>query len=513
VKIVNHDVRIQALVDGKKVVVNEASIRRDLILDDAEGTACLPNVAIFKELAKIGAKTTAWNKFSSIVASAIIFLANNKKFNFSKCILENLVNNLEVRVPTSSHDPLPSGEDRMPLNELIEIEIYADEDLSLINETAQDHGRMNDQDLFKVHDLDSDEVFVDVTTAKNVEQDAIVTGKGITTFKDIKVTAAAATTSQISKDELTLAHNLMEIKSAKPKAKKEPDKPLKKKYQIALDEEVARKLKAEMKAKMDEEERIAKEKNEANIVKIVNHDVRIQALVDGKKVVVNEASIRRDLRLDDAEGTACLPNAAIFKELAKIGVPTSSHDPLPSGEDRMPLNELIEIGTKLSDKEDASKQERIAEIYADEDLSLINETAQDHGRMNDQDLFRVHDLDSDEVFVDVTTAKNVEQDAIVTGKDITTIKDIKVTAAAATTSKISKDELTLAHNLMEIKSAKPKAKKEPDKPLKKKYQIALDEEVARKLEAEMKAKMDEEERIAKEKNEANIVMIEEWDDV
>nr|GEU95939.1 uncharacterized mitochondrial protein AtMg00810-like [Tanacetum cinerariifolium] len=54
-------------------------------------------------------------------------------------------------------------------------------------------------------------------------------------------------------------------------------------------------------------------------VKIINEDVRLQALVDGKKVIVNEASIRCDLRLDDAEGTAYLPNTAIFKELARMG--------------------------------------------------------------------------------------------------------------------------------------------------------------------------------------------------
>nr|GEZ86900.1 hypothetical protein [Tanacetum cinerariifolium] len=54
---------------------------------------------------------------------------------------------------------------------------------------------------------------------------------------------------------------------------------------------------------------------------------------------------------------------------------------------------------------------------------------------------------------------------------------------------------------------------EPKKPLKKKYQIALDEEVARKVEVEMKAEMDEEEMIAREKNEANRAIIEEWDDV
>nr|GEW25960.1 putative ribonuclease H-like domain-containing protein [Tanacetum cinerariifolium] len=54
-------------------------------------------------------------------------------------------------------------------------------------------------------------------------------------------------------------------------------------------------------------------------VKIINEDVRLQALVDGKKVIINEAFIRRGLRLDDVEGTACLPNAAMFEELARIG--------------------------------------------------------------------------------------------------------------------------------------------------------------------------------------------------
>nr|GEX74481.1 hypothetical protein [Tanacetum cinerariifolium] len=50
---------------------------------------------------------------------------------------------------------------------------------------------------------------------------------------------------------------------------------------------------------------------------------------------------------------------------------------------------------------------------------------------------------------------------------------------------------------------------EPEKPLKKKDQIALDEELVRKLEANMKAEMEEEERIARDKNEANRAMTEE----
>nr|GEU95046.1 ribonuclease H-like domain-containing protein [Tanacetum cinerariifolium] len=61
----------------------------------------------------------------------------------------------------------------------------------------------------------------------------------------------------------------------------------------------------------------------------------------------------------------------------------------------------------------ASKQGRIAEINVNKDLSLINETTQDQERMNDEDLFRVDDLDSDEVIADVIVGENVEQDATV----------------------------------------------------------------------------------------------------
>ncbi|GJU79288.1 DNA-directed DNA polymerase [Tanacetum coccineum] len=126
VKMVNGEQQLQALVDGKKIVVIEAYVRRDLQLDDEEGTDCLPNATIFKQLTLIGyeklsqkltfykeffspqwkflihtilqclsAKTTAWNVFSSTMASAIICLATNQKFNFSKYIFESMVKNLD----------------------------------------------------------------------------------------------------------------------------------------------------------------------------------------------------------------------------------------------------------------------------------------------------------------------------------------------------------------------------------------------------------------------------------
>nr|GEZ14981.1 putative ribonuclease H-like domain-containing protein [Tanacetum cinerariifolium] len=54
-------------------------------------------------------------------------------------------------------------------------------------------------------------------------------------------------------------------------------------------------------------------------VKKVNGVMRLQALVDKKKVVVLEATIRDTLGLDDVDGVECLPNEEIFAELARIG--------------------------------------------------------------------------------------------------------------------------------------------------------------------------------------------------
>ncbi|GKE18701.1 hypothetical protein Tco_1426278, partial [Tanacetum coccineum] len=54
-------------------------------------------------------------------------------------------------------------------------------------------------------------------------------------------------------------------------------------------------------------------------VKTVNEERQLQALVDKKKVIITETSIRSDLNLKDAGGTDCLPTATIFEELARMG--------------------------------------------------------------------------------------------------------------------------------------------------------------------------------------------------
>ncbi|GKE42503.1 hypothetical protein Tco_1469787 [Tanacetum coccineum] len=87
VKTVNGEIQIQALVDKKKLTL-------------------------------IGSKTNAWNEFSSTMASAIICLAINQKFNFSVYIFDNMVKNLEGGVKFLMY---LSGEDILKLNELMEL--------------------------------------------------------------------------------------------------------------------------------------------------------------------------------------------------------------------------------------------------------------------------------------------------------------------------------------------------------------------------------------------------------
>ncbi|GJY24431.1 hypothetical protein Tco_0398089 [Tanacetum coccineum] len=269
-KIVNGECQIQALVDKKKVIITETSVRSDLQLDDAEGIECLPNNTIFEQLTLVGAKTIAWNKFSSTMASAIICLATNQKFNFSKYIFDCMVKNLEGGVkflmhPSSPTEPIPdevATEEHEPTHSNDPLL----SDATLIDQTQ---GR-NDEDLmFDTSVLDEQEVEVE-----KVEK--------VVSTVEVEVTTASAKTTTV--DELTLAQTLMEIKAAKPKAvittattvtpakdkgkvkMVEPKIPLKKKDQIMFDKEVAQTLQAQLEAELEEEERLASQKEEeANI--------------------------------------------------------------------------------------------------------------------------------------------------------------------------------------------------------------------------------------------------------
>ncbi|GJZ88516.1 hypothetical protein Tco_0660298 [Tanacetum coccineum] len=119
-------VEITASIDGQVRTITKASLRRHLKLEDSDGITSLLNTDIFEQLALMGyvsdsarltfqkghfspqwrffihtilhclsSKTTAWEQFSSNIATAIICLATNKTFNFSKMIFDSMVKNLD----------------------------------------------------------------------------------------------------------------------------------------------------------------------------------------------------------------------------------------------------------------------------------------------------------------------------------------------------------------------------------------------------------------------------------
>ncbi|GKE01575.1 hypothetical protein Tco_1389558, partial [Tanacetum coccineum] len=219
----------------------------------------------------------------------------------------------------------------------------------------------------------------------------------------------------------------------------------------------------------------------------------------------------------------------------------------------------------LGAQEDASKQERkIKDLDADAEVTLVTKTQE---RNDEEMLFDVHDdLQGEEVVAkEVIAEKEVSTvDPVTTAGEGVTTANVEVTTVSAPT--ITIDELTLAQTLIEIKAAKPKAVTttattitsastrpkakgivlhdqeeqthistktfssyqasqhpqakdkvkeimiEPERPLKKKDQVALDEEMARNLEAQLQAELIEEERLARQnEEEAKIGLIESWD--
>nr|GFA95015.1 synaptobrevin, longin-like domain protein [Tanacetum cinerariifolium] len=163
----------------------------------------------------------------------------------------------------------------------------------------------------KIAELDADEDVTLVVVDTAVEMDADIQERmeeDVTTVKEINVAESEPTVFNDKEVTMTMDQILIKMKAKKARI---PDEQLAKRLQ---DEEIKQATAREKQEKQDLE--IAK----ASVsVKKTNDAVKLQALIDRKKVVVIEDTIRQDLRLDDADGVECLPNEDIFVELACMG--------------------------------------------------------------------------------------------------------------------------------------------------------------------------------------------------
>ncbi|GJX18804.1 hypothetical protein Tco_0221481 [Tanacetum coccineum] len=235
---------------------------------------------------------------------------------------------------------------------------------------------------------------------------------------------------------------------------------------------------------------------------------------------------------------------------------------LRSGEDRLKLEELIEFCTKLQQRVLDLENTKTAQAQRITSLKLRVKKLEKKGGSRNHKLKRLYKVGRSTRMVSSDDASlgdqedpskqgrkinDIDKDAEITLIDetqgstadlVTTASEVVTTASLTET--ITADDLNLAQTLIEIRSEKSKVKgvvigeqsesttrtrhqqlpskdkgkgimEEPEKPTKKKDQIRHDEEVAQRLQAQMQAELEEEDRLVRQREEeANIIS---WDNV
>ncbi|GKD83932.1 hypothetical protein Tco_1350771, partial [Tanacetum coccineum] len=285
-------------------------------------------------------------------------------------------------------------------------------------------------------------------------------------------------------------------------------------------------------------------------VKTINEEVQLQALMDGKNIIITEATIRRDLQLEDVE------DEVVNEE----NVSKHSNDTLLSDEDRLKLKELMALCTNLQnrvldlehikttqaleidslkrrvkklEKKQRSKTHGLKRLYK-VGLSARVISSEDEENVHDEDMFGVNDLDGDEVVVESKVTDkdvNLSVDKVTLAQALAALKSAKVqekgdvikepsVLVSAASTKVSTVIPTTVTTTIIAVSSRPRIKvqdkgkgkmnePEPVKKLSKNDQLRLDEELAFRLQDGE----EEEERLTREKaqqiEEANTA----WDDI
>ncbi|GJY04990.1 hypothetical protein Tco_0370930 [Tanacetum coccineum] len=430
-KTVNEEVQLQALVDGKKVIITESIVRRDLHLEDAEGVDCLPSATIFEQLTLMGKPKRKDTKV-----------------------------------------PQPSG----PTDNVADEAVYEEMDDSLERDAT-------------------------TATSLDVEQD-----RG-----NINKTQSKATLNEPSSIGTSLGSG--------PRR------------QDTMGDTIAQ----------TRFENVSKTSNDSLLVGVNTPRSNEDSL---KLKELMELCTNLQNRVIDLENT----KTAQAQEITSLKLRVKKLEK-KGGSRTHKLKRLYKVGrsarmvssddASLGDQEDASKQGRkIDDIDKDAEITLIDET---QGRYGDDLMFDTGVLDDEEVFAgqDMDEKEiNVAEKEVSTADPVTTAGEVVTTASPTETT--TADDLTLAQTLIEIRSAKSKVKgvvigeqsesttrtrpqqlpskdkgkgimEEPEKPTKKKDQIRHDEEVAQRLQAQMQAELEEEDRLVRQREEeANIVS---WDNV
>nr|GEU88174.1 putative ribonuclease H-like domain-containing protein [Tanacetum cinerariifolium] len=312
----NDVVRLQALIDRRKVIITEDTVRQALRLDDADSIDCLPNKEIFAELARMGyekpsTKLTFYKAFFSAQWKVGKGFSGVDTSLFEGMLVPQQVQNdinaaaedvdtaePTLPSPTPATTPPPPQQELIPLTSQDKI-AQALEIIKLkqrVRRLEKKRGCIQTGEG-EIAELDADEDLTLEEVATKVTKDADVYGRleesqahvyhlDLEHAQKVLITAAAATTVAT-----TITTAPMPTANA-PRRRKEP-KPLKKQAPIELDEAYARELEAELNANINWNEVIEQVKRKE---KQDNAVMRYQAL---KRKPQTEAQARKNMMQAD----------------------------------------------------------------------------------------------------------------------------------------------------------------------------------------------------------------------
>ncbi|GJS30780.1 hypothetical protein Tco_0491400 [Tanacetum coccineum] len=528
----------------------------------------------------LSAKTTAWNEFNSTMASAIICLAINQKFNFSKYIFESMVKNLDdagkfLMYPRFIQVFLDNQLEGMSSHKRIYVTpSYTKKIFANIRRQGKDFSR-RETPLFPTMVVQAQEEIGEGSAMPNDPHHTPIVTQPSSSQPQRKQKSRRPTEKDTQVPQFSVPSNPTNV--ADEAVNEEPRKKggsrthkLKRSYKVGRSARVV----SSDEASLGDQEDASKQGRK---IHDIDKDAEITLVdetqgrygdedmfgvndLDGDEVVV-ESEVT-----DKAGEKRNIVEEAVAVKVQDKGKGILVEEPVKSikKKDQLRLDE--ELAFKLqAEKRD---EERLAKIKTDCELAqrlqaeeeeelTVNEKATLIGMLmnwnlkelefvktiayitlenvHDAKMFDVNDLHGDEVFVE----KEVPvKEVSVVGKVNTA--SIATTVSAAT---ITKDEITLAQALAELKSVKPKvttatttttkgiilqepsestttttiSSKDKDKgimveeplKMKKKDQIGFDEQEAIRLQAEF----DKEVRLTREKDEANVALIEEWNEI
>ncbi|GKB94078.1 hypothetical protein Tco_0980215 [Tanacetum coccineum] len=224
-------------------------------------------------IAQTSSKTTAWNEFSSTMASTIICLATNQKFNFSKYIFESMVKNLDnvgkflmcPRKPKRKDTQIPQSSG--PTEHVADEVVYKELDNSLVRavttasslEVEQDSGNII-KTRYKA-------------TPNKAGSQGTTSGGGPRRQETIRDTTARTrfeSVSKLSNDPLLIHASQRALVALNGKTSKVKPMVIEEQcnhsYVVMLQHRLMKKFASKLQAEFDEEERLAREKDEANVV-------------------------------------------------------------------------------------------------------------------------------------------------------------------------------------------------------------------------------------------------------